>query len=51
MSLDIEFWNKSTEKCFKNFSKELKNRSDLTDEEIKDWLEGIYYAVASEFGQ
>lgn len=50
MKLDIEFWNSSTKKVFNNFKKELKEKSDFTEEEINEWLEALYYAVSSEYG-
>lgn len=50
MKLDIEFWNNSTKKVFNNFKKELKERSNYTEAEINEWLETLYYAVSSEYG-
>ena len=48
---DIDFWNSDTEKTFKKYRKYLLENSILNDTQIKEFLEGIYYTVASEFGE
>ena len=48
--LEIDFWNSDTEKTFKKFRKELREKSTFSEYEIKDWLETLYAAVSSEYG-
>ena len=47
---DIDFWKKSTKKTFNEIRQELKEKSELSDEEIKEMLECLYYAVSEEYG-
>ena len=50
MKLKINFWHKSNEETFNKFKKELKEKSTLTEKEINEWLEKLFYAVADDFG-
>lgn len=50
MKLKIDFWHKSTKETFDKFKKELKEKSTLTEKEINEWLEILYYAVSEEYG-
>ena len=47
---DIDFWKNSTKKTFNETRKELQERSEFTDDEIKEMLECLYYAVSEEYG-
>ena len=47
---DIDFWKKSTKEAFNEVRKELQEKSELSDTEIKELLEGLYYAVSEEYG-
>lgn len=47
---NIDFWKTSTKKTFDEIRKELKEKSELTDNEIKEILECLYYAVSEEYG-
>lgn len=49
MKFDIEFWKSSTKKCFDETAKELIEKG-FTKLEAKELLEGLYYAVADEYG-
>ena len=49
MKFDIEFWKSSTKKYFNETADELMDLG-LTKKEVKELLEGLYYAVANEYG-
>lgn len=50
IKFDIEFWHSDTEKEFKKIRKELVERSNMTQKEATELLEGLYYLVANEYG-
>ena len=49
MKFDIEFLKTSTKRCFEETAKDLILKG-FTKTEAKEILEGLYYAVADEYG-
>ncbi len=50
MKLDIDFYKKSTKKAFLQAKKELIDNCKYNEKKANDFLEGLYYAVANEYG-
>jgi len=46
---DIEFWKSENEEKFADALKDLVEHG-YSEQEAKEMLEGLYYAVASEYG-
>lgn len=51
MNVDIEFWKSSTEEEMQGLFELLMTKVGMTEERANEYVEKIYYAVASEFGE
>ena len=49
MKLEIDFYKSDTKSFFDNAVRELRDKG-MENEDIKELLEGLYYAVANEYG-
>lgn len=47
---DIDFWRSDVEKAFYKIRDDLVTSHNMTMEEATEFLEDMYYTVASEFG-
>ena len=50
IKMDIEFWDTDTEKTFLKAKETLMDDCGYSEENANSFLEMLYYAVASEYG-